>query len=102
MNTKKPQKATPPTQPNRLVSNANLKSSSEQPITEVVKPKNLKEKPVTSYKILTEKNSHQNLQDEVERHLKEGWSLQGGVAVAMYSSPYETVTIFSQSLTKNI
>ena len=54
------------------------------------------------YKIISEKNSREHLEKEVERLLSEGWSLAGGVSVSMYSSPYETVTYFSQSLTKNI
>jgi hypothetical protein len=69
---------------------------------EAVESEKVSTKPVPQYKILSEKNSFQTLQTEVEKLMSEGWSLQGGVSVAMYSSPYETVTVFSQSLTKII
>lgn len=102
MTTKRNPKTKIPTQPTRL----NSQPEAEQPIivetVEVVETEKVEVKPAPRYKILSEKNSLQTLQTEVERHLSEGWSLQGGVSVAMYSSPYETVTVFSQSLTKNI
>jgi hypothetical protein len=53
------------------------------------------------YIIISDKNLNY-VQSEVENLLNDGWSIAGGVSVSMYSSPYETVTLFSQSLTKNI
>lgn len=88
-----------PTQPTYQTKNT---TNTEYLPVEAVEPEKVNIKPTPQYKILSEKNSFQTLQTEVEKLMSEGWSLQGGVSVAMYSSPYETVTVFSQSLTKII
>lgn len=91
-----------PTQPTQLLSQTKITPTTEHLLVEAVEPEKVNIKPTPQYKILSEKNSFQTLQIEVEKLMSEGWSLQGGVSVAMYSSPYETVTVFSQSLTKII
>lgn len=56
--------------------------------------------PEYQYKILAYRNDYIKLQEEVTKHLNEGWQLAGGVSTCMNVSPYESVTIFSQALTK--
>ena len=97
MSNKKNQKNNLITQQNKFTNSIKDESHSVELITNPIT-----DKPSPQYKILSEKNSYHTLQNEVEYHLAQGWALQGGVSVAMYSSPYETVTVFSQSLTKNI
>lgn len=57
-------------------------------------------KPDYQYKILAYRNDYIKLQEEVTKLLNEGWQLVGGVSTSMNVSPYESVTIFSQALTK--
>jgi len=52
------------------------------------------------YKILAFKNDYIKLQDEVSKHLNEGWQLVGGISTSMTVSPYESVTVFAQSVVK--
>ena len=52
------------------------------------------------YKILEFRNDYIKLQEEVTKHLNDGWKLAGGLATCMNVSPFETVTIFSQAITK--
>lgn len=56
--------------------------------------------PDYQYKILAYRNDYIKLQEEVTKHLNEGWQLVGGVSTSMNVSPYESVTIFTQALTK--
>lgn len=110
--TKKTTKNKLPTQPTRLSKMVEpvvestspvleLEQTTVEPVVEeVVIPPVVQKSP--QYKIVSEKNGNTNMQREIEQLLEEGWVLQGGVATSMYSSPYETVTLFSQSLTKNI
>jgi hypothetical protein len=56
--------------------------------------------PEYQYKILAYRNDYIKLQEEVTKLLNEGWQLVGGVSTSMNVSPYESVTIFSQALTK--
>jgi hypothetical protein len=56
--------------------------------------------PEYQYKILAYRNDYIKLQEEVTKHLNEGWQLVGGVSTSMNVSPYESVTIFSQAITK--
>ena len=52
------------------------------------------------YKILAYRNDYIKLQEEVTKHLNEGWELVGGVSASMNMSPYESVTIFAQAIKK--
>jgi hypothetical protein len=56
------------------------------------------EKPKFEYKILAFRNDYVYLQNEVSKHLNDGWELVGGLSTSMNVSPYESVTIFSQAL----
>lgn len=58
------------------------------------------EAPTIQYKILAFKNDYIKLQDEVMKHLNEGWKLTGGVSTSMTVSPYESVTVFTQAVFK--
>jgi hypothetical protein len=53
------------------------------------------------YKILVIKNDYFKLQEEVSKHLNEGWELVGGISTSMTVSPYESVTVFAQSVVKH-
>lgn len=59
------------------------------------------EPPKIQYKLVASRNDYVKLQDDVSKLLQEGWVLAGGVCVSASSSPYETVQIFAQALTKN-
>lgn len=52
------------------------------------------------YKILASRNDYIKLQEDVTKHLNEGWELVGGVSTTMNVSPYESVTIFAQAIKK--
>ena len=56
------------------------------------------EKPKFEYKILAFRNDYVYLQNEVSKHLNDGWELVGGLSTSMNVSPYESVTIFAQAL----
>jgi hypothetical protein len=56
--------------------------------------------PEYQYKILAYRNDYVKLQEEVTKHLNEGWELVGGVSTSMNMSPYESVTIFAQAIKK--
>jgi hypothetical protein len=56
--------------------------------------------PKNQYKILAYRNDYVRLQDEVVKHLNDGWKLCGGVSTSMNVSPYESVTIFAQAVFK--
>jgi hypothetical protein len=58
------------------------------------------EKLKIQYKILAYKNDYIRLQDDVSKHLNEGWKLVGGVSASMNVSQYESVTVFSQAIIK--
>lgn len=57
-------------------------------------------KPLYKYRILTVKNDWVRLQEEVTTMLNDGWLLAGGVSSSMITSPYETITVFSQAVYK--
>jgi hypothetical protein len=59
------------------------------------------EVPKIQYKILAFKNDYVRLQDEVMKHLNEGWQLSGGISTSMTVSPYESVTVFAQAIVKH-
>jgi hypothetical protein len=111
---KKNQKNKLPTQPTRMFVEQTKPSVYITPVKEVVTTEEESTPEVVTitnspaapriiqYKIVSEKNGTLHIQNEIEQLLKDGWLLQGGVATSMYSSPYETVTLFSQSLTKGI
>lgn len=54
------------------------------------------------YKILVSNGDYIKLQEEVVSHLNDGWSLVGGVALAIHADPYSKMTIFSQAIQKTI
>ena len=56
---------------------------------------------VIQYKVLAYKNDLFKLEEDVTKHLNEGWDLVGGVSVSMTVSPYESVTVFAQSVVKH-
>ena len=56
--------------------------------------------PEYQYKILAYRNDYVKLQEEVTKHLNDGWKLAGGISTTMNVSPYESVTIFTQAITK--
>lgn len=58
------------------------------------------QKPEYQYKILAFRNDYIKLQEEVTKHLNDGWKLAGGISTTMNVSPYESVTIFTQAITK--
>jgi hypothetical protein len=58
------------------------------------------EVPSYSYKILAYKNDYIRLQDEVTKHLNEGWELAGGLSTTLHADSYSTVTIFGQAVYK--
>lgn len=58
-------------------------------------------KPVTyQYKILAYRNDYIKLQEEVTKHLNDGWELVGGVSASMNVSQFESITIFAQAISK--
>lgn len=59
-----------------------------------------KEKPKNQYKILASRNDYVKLQEEVIKHLSEGWELVGGVSNSVSVGPYESVTVFTQAVKK--
>lgn len=56
--------------------------------------------PTIQYKILAFRNDYIKLQDEVVKHLNNGWQLAGGISSSMTVSPYESITIFTQAVVK--
>jgi hypothetical protein len=57
-----------------------------------------KEKPKNQYKILAARNDYIRLQEEVVKHLNDGWELVGGVSNSTSVGQYESVTIFVQAV----
>lgn len=58
------------------------------------------QKPLYKYRILTVRNDWVKLQEDVTTMLNDGWQLAGGVSSSMITSPYETITVFSQAVYK--
>ena len=58
------------------------------------------QKPLYKYRILTVRNDWVKLQEDVTTILNDGWQLAGGVSSSMITSPYETITVFSQAVYK--
>ena len=58
------------------------------------------QKPKTQYKILASRNDYVRLQEEVVKHLDEGWELVGGISTSTSVSQYESITIFVQAVKK--
>lgn len=52
------------------------------------------------YKVLTYRNDHVRLQEEVSDHLNDGWELVGGISTAFHADAYSTLNMFSQALVK--
>ena len=51
------------------------------------------------YKVI-EWHKRDYLEEKVNRELKEGWQLQGGVSVSMYHNSLGTTCIYAQAMTK--
>lgn len=75
-------------------------------VSEEYSPSNSPEKyehiktPEYSYKILATRGDYIKLQEEVTRHLNDGWSLTGGVSTAIHFDSYNSVTVFTQAIYK--
>jgi hypothetical protein len=52
------------------------------------------------YKILASRGDYVKLQEEVTSHLNDGWSLAGGLSVAVQTDHYSASTIFAQAIFK--
>ena len=52
------------------------------------------------YKVLTFRNDHIRLQEEITNHLNDGWELVGGVSTAFHADSYSTLNMFSQAIVK--
>lgn len=53
----------------------------------------------TEYRVVVG-NSPEELSDLVNKHIKEGWTISGGVAMCIETSPYHSKILLSQALTK--
>jgi len=53
-----------------------------------------------SYKIIASRGDYIKLQEEVTTHLNDGWSLAGGIAVAVQTDHYSASTVFTQAVFK--
>jgi hypothetical protein len=108
-------KKKPSTQPNRLQQNTSknevktdipkqteeIKSNETIYIPSVNAEKYpIKESSEIRYKVLAFKNDYIKLQEEVSKYLNEGWELAGGISTSTTVSPYESVTVFAQSIIK--
>lgn len=58
------------------------------------------ETPQHSYRILSYTNDYYRLQEDVTKLLNQGWSLAGGVSVAIHANQYAGTTVFSQAVYK--
>jgi hypothetical protein len=52
------------------------------------------------YKIIASRGDYVKLQEEVTSHLNSGWSLAGGLSVAVQADHYSANTIFAQAVFK--
>lgn len=52
------------------------------------------------YKVLTYRNDHVRLQEEITQHLNDGWELAGGISTAFHADSYSTLNMFSQAIFK--
>jgi hypothetical protein len=91
-------KKKPANQPNRLVP-PETKVEEYKPSDNLEKYPDL-QKPLYKYRILTVRNDWTRLQEDVTNLLNDGWQLAGGVSSSMYTTPYETTTVFSQAVYK--
>lgn len=64
--------------------------------TEPVEAINLRKE----YKLISIRGISNVLQDEVTKHLNEGWELVGGVSTTMYMDGYTATPVWSQALIK--
>lgn len=53
------------------------------------------------YKIIATRGDYVKLQEEVTSHLNDGWSLAGGLSVAVQSDHYSALTLFTQAVFKS-
>lgn len=60
----------------------------------------VKNVPSYSYRILATQNDYIKLQEDVTKFLREGWSLAGGVSVALHVDGYGRNVIYSQAIFK--
>ena len=54
--------------------------------------------PAYNYKILAFRNDYIKLQEEVTKHLNDGWQLAGGLATNVHSDQYAVTTVFAQAV----
>lgn len=90
---------------NKQSNQSNKQSPIVLPVEEYKPSDNLEKypdlkKPLYKYRILTVKNDWVRLQEDVTTMLNDGWLLAGGVSSSMITSPYETITVFSQAVYK--
>lgn len=97
-----------PTQPKRLDEAEKAVDLTIETIldAEEYKPADSKEKyshiktPEYLYKIIASRGDYVKLQEEVTSHLNDGWSLAGGLAVAVQTDHYSASTVFTQAVFK--
>jgi hypothetical protein len=58
------------------------------------------ETPKYLYKIIASRGDYVKLQEEVSAHLNDGWSLAGGLSVAIQTDSYSSSTLFAQAVFK--
>jgi hypothetical protein len=109
-----PKKSKLPTQPKRLDGPqkiSELPDSIVSPVEYIVDEKEYKpaesaqkyphiKTPEYLYKIIASRGDYVKLQEEVTSHLNDGWSLAGGLSVAVQSDHYSALTLFTQAVFK--
>jgi hypothetical protein len=83
-----PQTSTPPVEEYAPSQNAEKYPKKEEP------------EGTFKYKVLTYRNDHVRLQEEITQHLNDGWELVGGVSTAFHADSYSTLNMFSQAIVK--
>ena len=52
------------------------------------------------YKLVFSKNDYVKFQEDVSKHLNEGWNLAGGVCVALNTTSYGVEVIYTQAIVR--
>jgi hypothetical protein len=52
------------------------------------------------YKLIFSKNDYVRFQEDVSKHLNEGWNLAGGVCVALNQNSHGVEVVYSQAVVK--
>jgi hypothetical protein len=55
-----------------------------------------------TYKLLVWRNDYIALQEDVTKHMNDGWKLAGGVCTNIYSDGYSVTTVWCQAIHKEI